>query len=149
MVTKEFAEASAEISEILSYLPNEYIQKIPKKLRDFFEKVKSKNYISKITPYKVLEEQELKPKTKTLLTIIYRNYWCSEEEKKEIDKILIENDRKYEKELRQKYNPDNIFKNRDNRNVESNNTQNNLPIEIKKDHFFSKIWNFIVNLIKG
>ena len=30
MVTKEFAEASAEISEILSYLPNEYIQKIPK-----------------------------------------------------------------------------------------------------------------------
>lgn len=149
MVTKEFAEASAEISEILLYLPNEYIQKIPKKLREFFEKVKSKNYISKIDPYKVLEEQEIKAKTKTLLTIIYRNYWCSEEEKKELDKILIENDRKYEKELRQKYNPNDIFKNRNNRNVEINNTQNNLPIEIKEENFFNKIWNFIVNLIKG
>lgn len=111
MITNEFAEASAEINEILSYLPNEYIQRIPKKLRGFFEKVKSNNYISKIDPYKSLEEQELKPKTKTLLTIIYRNYWCNEEEKKELDRILIENDKKYEEELRQKYNPDDIFKN--------------------------------------
>lgn len=148
MITNEFAEAAAEINEILSYLPNEYVQKIPKKLRDFFEKVKSNNYILKIDPYKSLEEQELKPKTKTLLTIIYRNYWCNEEEKEELDKILIENDRKYEEELREKYNPDDIFKNRDNRNIQVNNTQNNLPMEIKKENLFIKIWNFIIKLIK-
>lgn len=110
MITNEFTEAATEINEILSYLPNEYIQRIPKKLRVFFERVKSNNYISKIDPYKPLEEQELKPKTKTLLTIIYRNYWCNEEEKNKLDKILIENDRKYEEELREKYNPDDIFK---------------------------------------
>lgn len=148
MVTKEFAEASAEISEILSYLPNEYIQKIPRKLRDFFEQVKSKDYISKIDPYKILEEQELKPKTKTLLTIIYRNYWCNEKEREELDKILIENDNKYEEELREKYNPENIFKDRENRNIEANNTQKNLPIEIKKENTFYKIWNFIIKIIK-
>ena len=47
MVTKEFAEASAEINEILKYLPEEYINKIPSKLRDFFEKVEDKEYIAK------------------------------------------------------------------------------------------------------
>ena len=151
MITNEFAEASAEINEILSYLPNEYIQRIPKKLRDFFENVKSNNYISKIDPYKPLEEQELKSKTKTILTIIYRNYWCDEEEKKELDRVLIENDKKYEEELREKYNPDNIFKK--NQNIEENhevenivNHNEHLPAEIKKETFFEKLINFIKGL---
>ena len=30
MITNEFAEASAEINEILGYLPSEYVEKIPK-----------------------------------------------------------------------------------------------------------------------
>ena len=110
MVTKEFAEAAAEINEILKYLPEEYINKIPSKLRDFFEKVEDKDYITNIDPYKTLDKQDLKPKTQTLLTILYREYWCNDEEKAELDRILIENDKKYEEELREKYNPDNIFK---------------------------------------
>ncbi len=143
MITNEFAEAATEINEIISYLPNEYIQRIPKKLRDFFEKVKSNNYISKIDPYKPLEEQELKPKTKTLLTIIYRNYWCNEEEKRILDRVLIENDKKYEKELRQKYNPDNIFKNKQEQIVVEDT---NLPAEIKEETFFKKLISFIKGL---
>ena len=81
MITNEFAEASAEINEILGYLPTEYVEKIPAKLREFFNKVKKVDYVSKIDPYKQLDEQELKPKTKILLTVIYRNYWCNEEER--------------------------------------------------------------------
>ena len=88
MITNEFAEASAEINEILRYLPTEYVEKIPVKLREFFNKVKKADYVSKIDPYKQLDEQELKPKTKTLLTVIYRNYWCDKEEKDKLNKIL-------------------------------------------------------------
>lgn len=111
MVTKEFAEASAEINEILKYMPDEELKKIPSKLRDFFKEVASKDYVTNINPDLPLDKQQIKEKTKDIIALIYRNYWCSEEERKELDQKIIENDRKFEEELREKYNPDNIFKN--------------------------------------
>ena len=111
MVTKEFAEASAEINEILKYLPKEEVEKIPSKLREFFKEVASKDYVTNINPDLPLDKQQIKEKTKDIIALIYRNYWCSEEERKELDQKLIENDRKFEEELREKYNPGNIFKN--------------------------------------
>ena len=147
MITNEFAEASAEINEILGYLPIEYVEKIPAKLREFFNKVKKEDYVSKIDPYKQLDEQELKPKTKTLLTIIYRNYWCNEKERAELDKILIENDKKYEEELRERYNPDNIFKKKEIIEEKVETIESNLPVVINKN-MFTKVWDFIKNLIK-
>ena len=111
MVTKEFAEASAEINEILKYMPKEEVEKIPSKLRDFFKEVASKDYVTNINPDLPLDVQQIKEKTKDIIALIYRNYWCSEEERKELDQKLIENDKKFEEELREKYNPDNIFKN--------------------------------------
>ena len=111
MVTKEFAEASAEINEILKYLPKEEVEKIPSKLREFFKEVASKDYVTNINPDLPLDKQQIKEKTKDIIALIYRNYWCSEEERKELDQKLIENDKKFEEELREKYNPDNIFKN--------------------------------------
>ena len=146
MITNEFAEASAEINEILGYLPTEYVEKIPAKLREFFNKVKKEDYVSKIDPYKQLDEQDLKPKTKTLLTVIYRNYWCNEEERAELDKILIENDKKYEEELRERYNPDNIFKKKEIVEEKVETIQANLPVEIKKETFFKKLVKFIRGL---
>lgn len=111
MVTKEFAEASAEINEILKYLPKEEVEKIPSKLREFFKEVSSKDYVTNINPNMPLDKQQIKEKTKDIIALIYRNYWCSEEERKELDQKLIENDKNFEEELREKYNPDNIFKN--------------------------------------
>lgn len=111
MVTKEFAEASAEINEILKYMPKEEVEKIPSKLREFFKEVASKDYVTNINPDLPLDKQQIKEKTKDIIALIYRNYWCTEEERKELDQKLIENDRKFEEELREKYNPDNIFKN--------------------------------------
>ena len=109
MVTNEFADASAEIIEILKYLPQSDVEKVPQKLRSFFIKVANKNYVTKIDPNKSMQEQQIKEKTKDLIAVLYRNYWCSEEERTSLDKKLIENDKKYEEMLREKYNPDNIF----------------------------------------
>ena len=132
MITNEFAEAAAEINEILGYLPQEQVEKIPAKLRDFFTKVKKEGYVSKIDPHKLLDEQVLLPKTEILLTVLYRNYWCSQEERAELDKILIENDKKYEEELREKYNPDNIFRKNDNYIEENELKEDKLVIVEEK-----------------
>lgn len=145
MITNEFKEATTEIDEILEYLPSEYVEKIPLKLREFFKKIKIENYQSNIDPYKPLDDQDVKPKTKTLLTILYRNYWCNEEERAELDKILIENDKKYEEEIREKYNPDNIFKKRE--KTSTNVQETNLPIEIKKENFIKRLINYIKDIL--
>lgn len=147
MITNEFAEASAEINEILGYLPTEYVEKIPTKLREFFNKVKKADYVSKIDPYKQLDEQELKPKTKTLLTVIYRNYWCNEEERADLDKILIENDKKYEKELRERYNPDNIFKKKEKEEQFEEVEETSLALYDNRI-WYQKAFGFISNIFK-
>ena len=110
----------------------------------FLKDVESKEYIPNIDPYKELDKQDIKPKTKTLLTIIYRNYWCNEQERVELDKKLIENDKKYEQELREKYNPDDIFKKRE--KTSTNVQKNNLPMEIKKESFIKRLINYIKKL---
>lgn len=138
MVTNEFADASAELIEVLKYLPKTEVEKIPLKLRQFFENVANKNYSVKIDPYKTLEQQNLKEKTKDLIAVIYRNYWCSKEERKSLDAKLIENDKRHEEELKEKYNIDHLFKQK---KVET--VQNSVAITEYKESFWTKIKNWL------
>ena len=38
------------------------------------------------------------------------NYWCDAQSKAEYSDLLKQNENNYQEELREKYNPDNIFK---------------------------------------
>ena len=45
-------------------------------------------------------------------------YWCKTEEEKEVLlNILNENEKKQQKEISEKYNPDNLFKNKSEQNI--------------------------------
>ena len=101
MVSKELSEGLSQLLEILNNMPTSLVEKIPKKFLEYIEVNKSITYVP-VLP--------IKEKTKDLLAIIYMNYWCNEEEKKEYISILNENERRYQKLLKEKYNPDNIFK---------------------------------------
>ena len=145
MVTNEFAEASAELIEILKYIPKTEVEKIPLKLRGFFEDVSKPNYNVRIDPRKPLEEQDLKEKTKDLITVIYINYWCTEEEKRILDKQLLENDNKYEEELRKKYDPDKLFEK--NTKVQENEDTKEL-IKYEKHGIIYKLFSWIRRIFK-
>ena len=147
MVTNEFAEASAELIEILNYLPKSEVEKIPLKLRIFFEKVANPNYHVKIDPYKSLEQQVIKEKTKDLIAVIYRNYWCNKEERKTLDTQLIENDKKYEEQLQEQYNLDNIFKNKAKQKIHTTQITQEL-VEYKPQSFIQKLFAKIKSLFK-
>ncbi len=110
-MSDQISIASAEVIAILKLLDAEYIEKIPKKFLSVLEKVQDKDYKTNIDANKSILEQNISDKAKDILIIIYRNYWCSEKEKQEIDKILNENEKKYQKDLRKKYNPNDIFHN--------------------------------------
>ena len=110
MLNTEFSEAISETLDILKYMEKSYIDKIPKKLRTFLEKNKSESYTPNLDHSQKLNEMNLKEKTKDILATIYLKYWCSTEEKTDYLKILSQNEKKYQDELREKYNTDNIFK---------------------------------------
>lgn len=136
--------AYAEVDAILELLEDEYVNKIPAQVREFFKKEKNKDYIPSINSELRLDEQELKDETVSILTLLQINYLCdSEEEKQEILNELYENDRLKEEELREKYNPDNIFKNK-------NNTQEEVValVEYKEPNFIRKILEKIKRLFK-
>ena len=147
MVTNEFAEASAELIEILKWLPRSDVEKIPLKLRKFFKKVANPNYTVKIDPYKSLDQQNIKEKTKDLIAVIYRNYWCNEEERKSLDAQLLKNDDKYEEKIYEQYHPHNIFKDKAKQEIYSTQTTQEL-VKYKPQNFIQRLFAKIKNFFK-
>lgn len=111
-VKPEQAYAYAELLEILGYMESIYTNKIPKRLMMVFRENASSAYEKHIDMSKPLEEQKISQKTAALIGMLTLQYWCeSDNQKQELINIFNENEIKYQEELRQKYNPDNIFNN--------------------------------------
>ena len=93
-------QAYTEIDNILSIMPESYIKKVPLNLREKFKNEKDISYSFEIDNTKHLNEQGLSNKSLALLAMLKYNYWCdSEEEKKQLQTMFIENeDKKIENE---------------------------------------------------
>lgn len=143
----DLLKAYAEVDEILSLMDNKYIEKIPVKMRKVFENERQKDYNPEIKVNIPLDEQNLQRKTFAILAMLNLNYWCEDkEEKQKLIQVYIENDKIREEELREKYNPDNIFKKKDtNEQTENNNV---ALIEYREENFIKRILKMIINLFK-
>ena len=95
-----------EVLEILKYIPKEEYDKIPKELIEFFEEHKDKSYKYIYNP---VSPKTLR-KTDAIIVSLYKDYIANDDEKKQIEKRLMENYEKAESEKRKKYNPDDLFK---------------------------------------
>lgn len=137
--------AFSEVYVILNQLDEESLKKIPEKI---FNQIKENakievDYIGKNIP---LEEINLMEETREFLAIISYYYFCDDEERKKWDEILNENERKYQEKLKQKYNPDNMFKTKqDNVNKEESKE---LDLVEYKEKFIVKLINKIKQFFK-
>lgn len=109
MVSIDLSESISETLDILNHIDKTYVNKIPKTFLEFLERNKDTNYISKLDHSNKLNEMDLKEKTKNILAIIYMNYWCNAQEKEKFVNLLNENEIQKQKDLRDRYNPDNLF----------------------------------------
>ena len=91
---------------------------------------------------KSINEQELLQETRVVLSLIYRDYICSPEKRNTLIQVDKEELARIENELREKYNPDNLFKNRK-RTEDMNSPEENAIIEVKKENIFKRILNKI------
>ena len=141
-----YPKAYKEVIEILKYVPDNYFNKISE---DFLNMLK--NNMDNDYYFNPEEDKEWLMETKAILANIYRDYWATPEQK-----IIIKEKDKYErrlieKEKRNKYDPNNIFKNKKintDTKAEINQTQN-LPAEIKKENFLKKIISIIKRFLNN
>ena len=143
-------QAYSEVDEFIELLDEYEKYQIPDKLREFFKKEKDHNYYKGINPNIPIKNQNLKEETLAIIALLNLQYWCDDEEEKErLKKVYAENEEKYFKYMREKYNPENIF--------EKNNTEEftdsikeiseNLPDVAEYKHsIFKKIWRKIKRL---
>lgn len=142
------SEVYVDISIIIKMMPIEMKEKISKSFINFIEKNKSNNYVSNINPKIPIREQNIRKETKEMLGIIYRDYLCSNEEHDELIKQEEQEIKQYKEELRQKYNPNDIFKNKQKEYNYEKEKVNVAMEEYKKETFIEKILKFFQSRFK-
>lgn len=145
---EQYFKAFAEVEQIIMLMPKGLQNKIPERFKDLLSTWKDPNYIVAIE--EPFEECNIMEETKIVLAVIYRDFLCSEEEKREIKLKDSEKLKEYEEELRQKYNPDDLFKNKKNDIQKYNNTitEETSIVEYKEKNFLQKLFDKIKNFFK-
>ena len=143
-VYKQYQKAFAEVNYILENSEDEVINRIPNKLKSIIKENLDKSYIVNIDLEKGLKNCNLLEKTKEILYLIYRDYLVTPQEREQLLKEEAEEERKIEQELREKYNPDNIFKNK-----EKYEKQEELNLVVKEEKvWYKKFINKIISFFK-
>lgn len=142
----DILKAYAEVNKILSLMEKKYVEKIPHKMREMFKNEKLDGYEPSINIEKTLDKQNLQRKTLAILAMLNLNYWCeTEKERQELLKVYAENDEKEEQAIRERYNPDNLFKNKE--KIKQKNIVNNTHlIEYKEEKLIRRILKKIKSL---
>lgn len=134
-------KAFSEVDMILDLIDSEMKNKVSANFIKFIKEEKDNNYKPNINPELPLEEQNILPETIDILALLKLNYWCNEEEKKELLKVLNKNEQKFQKEAKEKYDIDKLFK--------TNKTKEiiDLPEKVESENFIKKLIKFIKNII--
>lgn len=147
-MTFETRQAYSEVCTVLEYMPNEYVKKIPEKIIKLFQSEKLEDYQVNINKSNPLDKNYLSKKTMVLIAMINYQYWCPNKKvKNDLYKQYLFNNEKYENEIREKYNTDNLFKNKKTEEIEVQEEVHAL-VEYKEKTFIQKVWNKIKSIFK-
>ena len=134
----------SEVIVILEHTNKEIIKKIPQKFLKFLYEVQDKNYKVDLDFSAPDWDSNLDEDTKAILALIYRDCIVSKEERTKLIEEENEEKKKNDEMLRAKYNPDNMFKKRKEKNFEElNNTQ---LIVIKESPWYKRLYKKILSL---
>ncbi|MGN1297350.1 MAG: hypothetical protein ACI4VH_02815 [Clostridia bacterium] len=142
----KYSKALKEVYVILENSEEKIKRKIPENFKLFVSKNMDKEYIPNINFNNEAWEDTIMEETQQILAVIYRDYLVTKEEREELLKEESEEEKRMEQELREKYNPDNIFKEHKEKN-RSNDTNTSM-IKIEEIKWYKKFINKILSLFK-
>ena len=151
----EYRECLVELDEVLNYLGEEELQKIPSKLVYAIKEKMDKNYKWKYDESKELYEQNLNRKTIAMLSYLNMKYLVNDEQRELLDKIHKFNERASDEKKREQYNVNNLFKDnksneyKENNYKENNYKENEMALQkYSENKWYKKILLFIKNIFK-
>jgi len=145
-----YAKAYTEVLEILKYFSEEEYSKIPQEKIDFYKNNMDRNYNYNINPNIDLSQQYISKEANAILITLFRDYFATESQKKTLNNLLNQNQKKLENIKREKYNPNDIFKNNHKSTIIENkdNNQETALINISNIKWYEKIWNLFKNIFR-
>lgn len=149
MFSNEYGEAAVEVLDILDNTNKEDVAKIPSSFIKFLVDNASEDYVVNFEHSKPINELNIKEKTKEILSVIYINWWCDKKDKENYTKKIKKLEIKRQEEIKEKYNPSKIFKNKIQEyanEIKENEVQNEtIVITEYKESIFKRIWSEILN----
>ncbi len=145
-----YKEAFSEIDEIFKLMPENLLNKIPLKFKDIIHNKKSIEYKPVIK--EPIENCILKDETIIILALIYRDFLCNEAEKEQLKLRDAQKIKEAEDEIREKYNPDDIFKKRNNHKDIDANEKTKIVTETRitliEEKWYKKLFNIVKRIFK-
>lgn len=144
----EYSEAAVEVLDILNHTNKEDVARIPQSFIKFLTNISSKSYKVKFNHEQPINGLNLKKQTRELLGFIYITWWCDKEEREKYKKLIHESNIKNE-EIKEKYNVNDIFKNKkekqEHKIIQNENVMKTSIAEYKKENIFKRILNKILS----
>ena len=144
----EYSEAAVEVLDILNHTNKEDVARIPQNFIKFLTNISSKSYKVKFNYEQPINGLNLKKQTKELLGFIYITWWCDKEEREKYKKLIHESNIKNE-EIKEKYNVNDIFKNKkekqEHKIIQNENVMKTSIAEYKKENIFKRVLNKILS----
>lgn len=131
-----------EIYIILTEL--QLFERLPKEIQRYIINTKSNDHIFVFEKNMPIQFQTVNKNTMVVLSYLYLKYINenSEVKRKLLDKYK-NNEIQYQEELRKKYNPEDLFKNK----KESKPEETSL-VEVKKEKWYEKMFSFLRKMFK-
>lgn len=148
MIAENYACAYREVIEVLKYTKREDVNKIPKYRILLWKTNMKKDYDFKIDTTKPLEEQNLSNEAKAIIANIFKKYWATDYQKQRIETKEKYDLEQIDKEKYERYNPDDIFKNRNKEEIVEEVATDNVAITEYKESAFKKFINKIKQIFK-
>ena len=144
---QETKEIYSELYQILTLLGEEYIEKLPHNLPKLLEEKRNLEYIPQYTGKIPFNQQQVRKETLAILALIHLNYWCEDdEEKQKLLQMLNKNEQSFQEELREQYNPNEIFKDRKRTGILQE--QENMALVLIKENWCKKMIKKIKDIFK-
>lgn len=138
-----YPKAYREVYEILKYVPEEDLSKIPQDLIKTIETNMDKNYTYNIQEEIEFEEQPMLRETRAILAVLYRDYWATEDERARIIEKQKKDIQIAEEKKKEEYKYENLFKKKkqlDNQGIKELTVYQKEPWYMKFINFMKKIF---------
>lgn len=143
-------QAFTQVYDVINHMEIEMQEKIPKKFIDLIRENRDLDYKLNINYKEDIKKQLLK-ESKVILSLIYRDFLCSKEKKEKLLQLDLEEIRREEKILSEKYEID--LEKREKEKIEKNiekikEQDEKLPIKVEKEKWYKKIFEILKKMFK-